>query len=215
MRTCLLLLPLLALACVDDAFEPEADVVAGTLCSAAGDCMQQVDPAPPPTNCTDTCHDGTWEPLCEACDPTAHGEANCTYECTVRKDHCLPAFAATCGDVIFATTNGAGSTDGVDNYSCADRTMAGRELTFELVPPHGNARMTVDVSGFHAFQPEVFVVERVGGACRGDACMHDLAREPLSFDPWEAEDTLLVVDSADDSGWFELRVSCHELAGSH
>ncbi|MFT4624574.1 MAG: hypothetical protein ACI8PZ_003233 [Myxococcota bacterium] len=123
---------------------------------------------------------------------------------------CAPVGTLTCGDVVVSSNDGAGHTQHVWRYGCAEWTYAGPEIAWEVVTDRAEP-VTLSLTGLSA---DLDLYALTNAACDGGGCIAgsvegDASDELIVYDAAAEVPVVAVVD-----GWegavsgFTLTVSC-------
>ncbi|MEZ4368130.1 MAG: hypothetical protein R2939_17895 [Kofleriaceae bacterium] len=141
--------------------------------------------------------DADW--LVDCADPDCDGSSACD------NGQCTPWETLACGDTLIAgRTDGFGSTDALDEYSCPSSIAPrGNERAYEFRPTE-SGRVVFTTSNANEY-PMLFVLEDDGTGCNPNRCVaHNYYS--VGFDA-EVGKTYYLVADAEDARWYNFNVS--------
>ncbi|MCK9462395.1 MAG: DUF1566 domain-containing protein [Proteobacteria bacterium] len=149
---------------------------------------------------------------------TTNGRVRCVRELLsveVGPDPCTPLRAIECGESASGETADAGSSDGIDLYSCAPFELASREVAYGFASPL-NAVVDVTIDDLTSDLSLMVLPGSGAGACDPSSCVagsftHLLESESVSFTAAPDDPYSIVIDSWGAlTGGYHVSVDCTE-----
>jgi hypothetical protein len=149
---------------------------------------------------------------------TSSGQVRCVRELPsvgTGPDPCTPLSAIECGESVSGETADAGSSDGIDIYSCAPFALDSREVAYSFTSPL-NAVIDVAIDGLTSDLSLLVLPGSGAGMCDPSSCVAGsftdlLGNESVSFTATPSAPYTIMIDSWGMlAGGYHLSVDCTE-----